>query len=152
MIPEPENGDQHSFITAAEEFEEAITELRKQQSPPEINWTTAREFWDGWHGYETLCRSSCENAILQWWETGTFPSVNAETAYFICRRFDSASDFLWSLVLNDGKTVLGHPHVSNLEFTKWLLVPWWESHGAKAAFYEELYAQEDSRQEFLFKQ
>ena len=66
------------------------------------------------------------------------PDMADDAAFFVCRRFDQASDFAQNLFLRNQTTVFSHVGVSLDHVVWWLLVDWWEDHGRREAFFEDL--------------
>ena len=87
---------------------------------------------------ESNCRAACEEAILYWVAHRRLPILREDDeVFYLSRRFEQVSQFVPNLFLNDGSTVF-FSEISLDHLLYWLLLDWWESHGRREAFIEDL--------------
>lgn len=137
----------HPLLTASLHMDEAFKGFRRDLIPPFDEPSTSDEHWTIWHERELCSRPSCETGIKQWIADRSRPPLDDEVAFYLCCRFDQVSDFLQSLFLADQTTVFSYAGLSLDEFLWWLLVDWWDSHGRREAYFEDLEIFERKRDE-----
>ena len=134
------------------EMEESVKVIRSgilRPFPEPGPDATAGDYMDVWDQADKECRQACEEAIRYWLEHRTLPILDDPEAYFLCRRFDQASEFLQNLFLRDQTTVFSCGDSSLHEVLWWTLVDWWEEHGSRIAFFQD---EEESEREFNEKE
>lgn len=132
----------HPLLKASLDMDQSFEGLRRDLIQPFAEPATSDEHWKVWHGGELRCRPQCEQAGVFWIEHRFLPPLEDEAAYFLCRRFDQASNFLQNLFDRDGMTVVSHGELSLDEFLWWVLVVWWDAHGRGEAYFEDLQSYE----------
>jgi len=94
--------------------------------------------WQAWQDAEEESRDRCDRAIAEWLECGVLPLLGDHEAYFLGLRFRLAAEFLRKLYLPDGSSVFGHDGLSLQDVVWWMLVDWWEEHGATEAWLDAM--------------
>jgi hypothetical protein len=136
--PYSQHGSVHPILKATLHMDEAFEGFRRDLIQPFAEPATSDEHWTVWHAHELRCRPQWEDAIEYWLANCVRPPLDDGTAYFLCRRFDQVSEFLKNLFVQDLTTVFAHPGLSLNEFLRWMLLDWWESHGIREAYFEDL--------------
>jgi hypothetical protein len=129
----------HPFLIAALDLERAFEGFRRDLLVPFDEPETSDAYWTVWHDRESQSRAQCEAAVLHWIEHRTRPALDDDAvAYFLCHRFDTAAEFLQNVVLEDGTSLFRHTEDSFGDFLFAMLIDWWESHGIREAYFQDL--------------
>lgn len=118
-------------------MDQTVGVFRRHIEPPFAPALTAvpvGDYMNEWYRAEAESRQECEAAVAQWLEARTLPVLGDAAAYFLCHRFDQASDFLQNLFLWDQTTVFSCGDLSLDEVLRWVWVEWWQEHGSRMAW------------------
>ncbi|MEI6178383.1 MAG: hypothetical protein WCS43_15935 [Verrucomicrobiota bacterium] len=134
------------LLTASQDMARACWMLRGTIVLPFSSPTSSDAYWNAWHERESHCRKDCNEAIVYWIQHRRLPLLGADdVAFYLCRRFDQVSNFVQNLFSEDGKTVF-YSEISLEHLLLWLLIDWWDAHGKREAFFEDLAAFEEDEE------
>eukprot|EP00112_Aurelia_sp_Birch-Aquarium-sp1_P009655 Seg21027.2 transcript_id=Seg21027.2/GoldUCD/mRNA.D3Y31 product="hypothetical protein" protein_id=Seg21027.2/GoldUCD/D3Y31 len=127
-------------------MEESFMGLRRDiiqpfPSPTEDN---DLDYLELWFDAEKKSRPLCEKIVDEWIRTKILPPIDDDSAaYFLIRRFDTASEFIKNHFLDDLSSVFSYDGYTTDEVLKWCLSDWWYEHGSTKSSWEDLVADEE---------
>ncbi len=128
----------HPYLVAAYELNDTFAGLRHDVLTPFPPPADSHVHFDIWHQHELASRPECDVAVGHWLDQHVLPELSDGALFYLKHRFDYFAEFLRSLVLEDGSTILEYPSVDHRDFIDWGLIEWWESHGIREAYFEDL--------------
>lgn len=126
------------LLKATLHMDDSFTGLRRDLLQPYPDPSDSHVHYTIWHEAELATRERAENAIAYWVVYRVLPDLDDDVAYFLCRRFDQASEFIRSLYIGGQDTIFMHDGLETNEALQWMLCSWWEEHGIVKAYFEDL--------------
>jgi hypothetical protein len=134
-----------SILEATLHIDEQFTSIRRDILQPFDDPSEGdKDYYSLWMEAELGCRQRCEAHVDYWLETRSLrPLTHDDEIFFLCHRFDQASNYIQNLYLRDCSSIVDFGNRTDKEILQWFLVEWWNEHGSRLANCDDLISFEE---------